>query len=731
MLNLISAWEDYKSNPNAKPQLTYRYMVAEAAFMHAITEALVFWSFVRKQLSKKNRKDFCRNFLNDNNRFIKIIAHIEILPDKVWRKILWVENIDFMSYESTLRRLTDEQEEAIIEAATALENPDPRVPKVYMKSIFGFLGVWFGFINAQYLLTGFYGKKWRWNSKGAWAFNLLNMDFGFSLYPQGVDNDIQITNKKYSRFLSIKEHINDFIVNQESGLYWLLYRKARSNYVWFPNEKVELKTHVCPGFWATLIVHLWFWVLSPILFIISVRNWIDAGMYFSPGTVFSVTVSFLTPLWIIVASVKVFGTYLIKILKKNLPSIGNAVEVSVNFISDLFAPFFNAINWNKVGKFFKYTGYLVGAGVIVFLLYYIRQTIFKFLQFLLGVLEYIFNIMISYPISFTWGVLALAVLILSFYIIFSTGLDEKEYAKRDKVIRKFFGIWFASSVLLGYFTVSFEGTPFLDGHSEYSAYWALILNTFAVFVSFPLYLMSGSINMETIDVRVAADNKAHNMRFILEYESKEMRLIAKKFKRYIMLNDWLAKMSEDIYQDTIYVLRDISKKNYLLTSSERNKFFDLVIPVANDELISKLKTKLPKNLMYSPYKLYFIEQLCAGMSHGDAIRATKKKIEISIKALEDKFRREEKWDAFFESFVSGFDKWISVPLSYFFKVFLVKYLVVPVKKILNFVYWPFKMLFKGFAFLGRVLYRFFSTLIDLWELFNERCPYISKSTPLE
>ena len=213
-----------------------------------MSAALTFWSFIRQQrryISSDDQIVTINLFIKDElerteNKYLKTAAEFELIPNKPLKDLLWRENVDFSSFEAFLRRITPEQEKCLTDLCMT-------------------------FVDVH-LSFDMYNNNDRYLSKGAWAFNLLNLDFGFSMYPNGSNDDTKITNKSWTRFISIKEHINDFVVNQYNGKYWWLYRSARSNYMFNSDGKVEIKSHVCPGFWWTLFVHLYFWILCPIIF---------------------------------------------------------------------------------------------------------------------------------------------------------------------------------------------------------------------------------------------------------------------------------------------------------------------------------------------------------------------------------------------------------------------------------------------------------------------------------
>ncbi|MCB9809123.1 hypothetical protein H6776_01865 [Candidatus Nomurabacteria bacterium] len=270
-----------------------------------MTRALVFWKFLREDYhfsyQPALRVQFVQGFVNDSNEYVALIAKIESLSDLTWRKILWRENIDFLSYESFLRRITAQQVQAIEDNFQDVQAGE--VPRVYQKSFRDRMKVYTGAVTFEKLRSEeSFGSRQRYYGKGAWAFSLLGLDFGFGKFPKGIHDDTQIENTSPSRFFSIKEHVNDFVVNQEDGKYWWMYKNVRSNFAFRPDKTVSLSSHICPGFWATLIMHVLFWIISPLVFAMSVATYIKTGASIA---LFAAGVSgLITPLWIGLATVR-------------------------------------------------------------------------------------------------------------------------------------------------------------------------------------------------------------------------------------------------------------------------------------------------------------------------------------------------------------------------------------------------------------------------------------------
>lgn len=292
VLTLRNKWSAFQKIEidRTKKELTFKY----GPLGHEKTiQAILFWQFIRKHLTteelRKNglavtiqefwklRRLFLSGFVANRNTFMTIIAMIESFSTNLWRKILWKCNIDFVSFESFLRRLEEKHVRAIAESYISIEK-DIDFDKPF-------------------------DEEKRYLSKSSWSYNLLGLDFGFNAYPKGEADDIKLVEVNPLRFLSEKDHSDDFVVQQEEGgKYWWLYKKARSNYVWCPNRDVQLKTHICPGFWYTMLVHFIFWFGSPAacLFFIAM---LSSGN-FHKALLAIIPVAAITPLWLLVAGMK-------------------------------------------------------------------------------------------------------------------------------------------------------------------------------------------------------------------------------------------------------------------------------------------------------------------------------------------------------------------------------------------------------------------------------------------
>ncbi|NTW22475.1 hypothetical protein HGA34_02935 [Candidatus Falkowbacteria bacterium] len=309
-LTIPELWEERKENyrESVEDKLSFNYRTKEQLIIkEAMLPALTFWKFIKSHVSEyehfcyadniNERRSFLQSFLSSENRYVRLVAMIELMPIAIWRRILWRSNIDFVSYESFLRRLQPEHWLAIESNFVDLYNGQtPRILTSKEARLPEF--------QAESLSSGEERERWqRHISKPAWTKNMFSFDFGFNRYPGGVDNDSPVLSTVDRRRLHSSDNTKDFVVDTEFGRYMRLYRSARSNYVVFPNKTVELKTHICPGYWATILIHLMFWIVSPAM---------TAGLLATASSnrlpwwanVLLAIPAVITPLWLFCAGVK-------------------------------------------------------------------------------------------------------------------------------------------------------------------------------------------------------------------------------------------------------------------------------------------------------------------------------------------------------------------------------------------------------------------------------------------
>ncbi|MBL7057918.1 hypothetical protein ISS03_01135 [Patescibacteria group bacterium] len=308
------AWSRVGSGDNYKASLPLEVIYNDLKEKDNMKDALFFWNFLRVmddevKVSIAVRREFLEGFIDHPNEYISTVAMVEFLPTSIWRKLLWDNNIDFMSFESFLRRLKDGQRGAIEQAYNAV------LSKFGISTSEILLPVdqcvqkhrWQNELCYRILFEELSPKE-RYMQKAAWVSNLFGMDFGSNRYPKGICNDFERDGTSHSYFLSIKDGQDDFVVRQEhGGVYWWLYQKVRSNYSWNRDVKVELEKHICPGFWLTMIAHFLFWIVSPVCLLVSFAvsyQQIEVVHSIFPYTV--AILALITPAWIIIALINGF-----------------------------------------------------------------------------------------------------------------------------------------------------------------------------------------------------------------------------------------------------------------------------------------------------------------------------------------------------------------------------------------------------------------------------------------
>lgn len=318
-LDLIQEWNAKRGllKTLVEERLTYDYAACENEISReSVADALALMKFVAEEINVnsrvgvRQRLEFLKGFMEESWH-TRIVAMAESLPTKVWRKLLWKYNIDLVSVESFLRRISHSQYLELEKAYKEFVFMRV-VPSVMQSSFFGLIRrkrsfeVCFGNLTCADFVD-------RYDSKGAWVSNLAGLDFGFNRYPNGEGDDEQSWKSGFENFVSVKNHIDDFVVNQEDGIYWAMYRTARSNIAWFPDRKVELSAYVCPGFWVTLMIHFFFWVVSPVCFLLFIfRHYFDFSVSgVSSGWFYVYAFGRVTVFWLILAGTLKFLEFVI------------------------------------------------------------------------------------------------------------------------------------------------------------------------------------------------------------------------------------------------------------------------------------------------------------------------------------------------------------------------------------------------------------------------------------
>lgn len=708
-----------------------------------IKQALSIWKYLRdfqKQrddLSPKEKTDFILALLKEKmcleNSLIKVVVMVESLPTTVWRELLWRENIDFMSFESFLRRLDENQIQAIEDNFSDFHGRK-RLPRVMKKSLRKRVRIFFNNISFKKLEAEEYDYERRHKTRNAWAYNLLGLDFGFSLYPKGENNDKKITNKSFTRFLSIKEHINDFVVNQEDGKYWWMYKKARTNYAFFPKKQVEMRTHVCPGFWYTMFMHLWFWIISPIALLTTAVNVWQFGLSWANLSPLILAIPILV--WLLIAGSRLFWQ-----------SISAFFSASNNLVRKVKGDSW----WLKGLK-------LIGRSILVFLKFVLLLVILivlinasiNFFNFFLPILGRLLSVFLYLSILY---LLALAYYLVIVWYIPSLKDKEFSYETTTKPLKYFFGATLFASVVVvldkfvSQYIFSFIANLFSTIWVWFSAnflvaIWMLILISF---FSFSIYLLNTFEKNERKFVKyskyinlLAIMFVLTNIAFILLYMA-----VYGYFSIYVIgyLGLFLLSFSiiaigiilftkEIVNSDNIYyrekarymmdyefgnvekkyVTRLISNKDFKRLLKDENRF---------------LSVRNFLNVYFNSYSRRFI-----------FLKAILSLPNERIDKLLDK--RQELFDECM--FMSELDRYKLLQYVVFDKLSVSKALEFieeqknlalskSIKKKEKLVELKRKFIYP-FTWIWRRVYRFFATLKDLWDFFNKRCPYISRSKVL-
>lgn len=681
--------------------------------------ALTFWKYLRQMDSsdvQERRRRILSLIANEleimPHQMVKLVAMIESLPTSVWRQLLWKENIDFVSFESFLRRLNSQQKEAIIKNYTRLfDSSSPQLPPVLKKGLRNRLKILFGKVSVKKLYQEEYNYEQRHQSKGAWAFNLLGLDFGFSLYPKGENDDTKISNQSFTRFLSIKEHINDFIVNQEYGKYWWLYRKARSNYAFSPNKNVQLKSHICPGFWATLFTHLVFWVLSPIGFI-STGIWLaNQSGYIG---LMPLILSLPMILWLFVAFIRLLIKGVDKMPKK-LRIIPKVIGVTILAAVILFASGVVIIFLGEITGFMvPIIGLLLSVMLVLTLIFYIiwfcaviandsrhsYSDVPKIIRFGLHVSlaataivlfdKYLADLIIAAIISFATGLWDwyTSNLFLSngfiLMLVLTTGLsyflylflnNEERFVRHQKLLLWIIKSFFALSLIVFAYLFFQNGVVGLLSDSLLPG---LALAVILMLIGGSLVII-GQANPDTIEDR----SKIADIIFRVHYDISG--LVSKRYINRILKSEWLWKMEES---ERWNIANDIIDLSFVLFASGKKRLalIDFLVIKGSAQLVDMIVQSRDdiRDFAYRNETMAIIELMQAGKTFTEAQLEIRQKRSAQL-------RFKAKLEAF-----------------------------------LRMIARPFVLTGRGIAWLFKMIRRFFWTLQDIWSLFNERCPYVSR-----
>ena len=682
----------------------------------AMIFAILFWQYIREVKTTMYDNAEYRSFLKDamskmqgqGNQFVLLILMIEYLPTSVWRKLLWEENIDFMSFESFLRRLDSDQRKAIEENYTDIEGGV--LPRVMKKGLRSKIKVFFKVVTLEKLMDEPYEKEKRNTTRAAWAYSLLGLDFGFGLYPEGDNNDYKITNKSFTRFLSIKNHINDFVVNQEDGKYWAMYRTVRSNAAFRPNKTVELKSHICPGFWWTLFVHLMFWIVSPVVFTLSalaLHHWGFMTINFVLLLAFS-----LTPVWLIVFTI----IKLVDLIPfpsdeyaEKVGKIAGMIILGAIILTAIGAIFFFCFKLGMILELGILYSVLLVPALIVTAVFFINtssgrirddipdwaKNLYFAISIAVGVRLvdlYIVRVATAIwhgvSIAFSWIVdcfadqtmLTLWTLFVSYSLIRIITISFRAFKDEDKFVREQTKImrllWMAMIASMLYM---FKNMYEMGGVADMFFSPLFLCLFISLILGMAVFLIERYlINYETIGSRKKA-------RMLVDYLYDNLYKKHKISIANMLENKFLISLPEETAKTLIdETLQFIRNRFYFESGEGRSRILRMFILYVNEKTLEEFEKSKDKFSGLSDEDRYFvfIKIVLLGLSFETAV--TKRYEEVEVKEKQTVKRQRF-----------------------------------------------FSRIFSPIRFVFRWIGRFFLTLKDLWSLFNERCPSVSKTKVLD
>lgn len=231
---------------------TYRTDAARAM----MREAVAFWKTIREgreagedpaELSETIRS---YPVLGRGNTLLDTVARLELLPVRVFRKVLGFCNIDYQSFESCLRRLTSEQIVGINDTYGDLFGLSPKVPRCFTDGAYNSVRqlVPGKFVTVEELLRGEENDDLRYEARSAIDFDFFGWGMGYDKYPYG-------------------DSVKTFRIGKEEGeIYAFLHRTCRSNYLWNSGAEVKFDRNVCPEVRHTMMAWFTFLFLSPLAF---------------------------------------------------------------------------------------------------------------------------------------------------------------------------------------------------------------------------------------------------------------------------------------------------------------------------------------------------------------------------------------------------------------------------------------------------------------------------------
>jgi len=564
---LYNDWREYSQDylVRANNEVVFNYHFEDLDLKNQIILALGFWKFLKRNegsndsflLSLARNKgpynERIKNFwverkarlsvLMEKFKDYPLIIHIlklESLPTELFQRALWASNIDFMSGESHLRRLTEDNIKAIARIYDEFWE-EKRVSKLLNS----------GCPCYDSLLACDFDEEKRYAKVVRIAHYLFDLDFGFCLFSNGENDDHENPEVGPLRFLQKKNHYNDFGVNPY-GKYFKLYKSARSNYVFNSDKEIKMKQSVCPGFWYTLLAHLYFWIISPLLFPLAII------LMFQPSSsvlcfgdisrlssyilfVVTMTLGMYTPAWLFLAGIKYVG-------KNYFPKILELFERGDDWLN----------KHDEVKQIIKH---------------WFTKTLLFCLAFALGFAIYHF-LVIKIGIVWNWS-LFLAINISIFYFIITMKRTIKE--KHAKWLQKI--LYFSGSILI--FKLASIATDWvIENWEKVMAYIVIGLEYIWLTI---VSLASGLIDMGPIALLLLVPILAAFILFITNKEVQKIEEICdeKKEKAAEEEIDKRLKIVERVMRVVFWLLLiAINMRGYLYSSAINTTWYDLLLMFA-------------------------------------------------------------------------------------------------------------------------------------------------------
>ena len=281
------------------------------------------------------RRKFLSLFFEHEDRGFQILAYSFALPVKAFRSFLWEQNVDMQDLESYVRRMTDEQFEALKNAYLSLFAGIPVLPSYCGKG-------WKHIFHKPSLIEikdePRYDEYERFQQNWAVVKDEFGLGIGFTKYRGSEDDTVNVK----SSYLSKKDHENykdqghsEFVINP-NGPYGIATRKVFGNYLWGDFEKQKVGGWVCPRFWTTFLLYFMLLVVSPISCSIFTFGGIDNAKMLLWLGLFGSFLPLLVFAYVSKYSTKKFFEYSTKLLDKFTPIISSFFRTLEVKVSDFF-----------------------------------------------------------------------------------------------------------------------------------------------------------------------------------------------------------------------------------------------------------------------------------------------------------------------------------------------------------------------------------------------------------